>query len=578
MRVHGAREHTPPDCDGSSASISAAPEPDDPPNGGYATSHDAPSRSPPTVTPIIPPQSTQTPSVRFSTESNQRHTNDGARSRSGLSLDESRNLPPASDATTGVLEEQLTTSPDGIDSHKFSPGPSSLPARRRGYSLRRSILARSARQSSGSMIEMTESPSAESLRYNVNGDKPKERANVVVSPELKGSDLDLPSQVTYNQDRSMVSHGTKAISPLKLLQNAFSQRFFEIYERSRKTILRIQDIPPSEDGRRINLDTTPSATRPDERTGQPYISNLVRSSRYTLVNFFPRQLFAQFSKLANAYFLTISILQMIPGLSTTGTYTTIVPLLAFVSLSMAKEGYDDLRRYRLDKEENRRKCQVLEANIWVEKLWQNLSVGDVIKVDRNQPIPADIALLNVQTSESIAYVETMALDGETSLKSKAPSPPLVKRCQNDSSIQMGAFFIVEDPNPDLYKFEGKVEVDGETLPLTNNEIIYRGSILRNTPAVRGLVIYTGEECKIRMNANKNPRIKAPTLQFHVNRVVIIVVSFVITLAVFMTVAYQIWRKGAEAESWYLTSARVSAGPNFTSYIIMVRSSMYRALY
>ncbi len=58
--------------------------------------------------------------------------------------------------------------------------------------------------------------------------------------------------------------------------------------------------------------------------------------------FVPRQLVAQFSKVANFYFLTISILQMIPGLSTTGRFTTIVPLLFFVTVSMAKEGYDDL--------------------------------------------------------------------------------------------------------------------------------------------------------------------------------------------------------------------------------------------
>ncbi len=44
-------------------------------------------------------------------------------------------------------------------------------------------------------------------------------------------------------------------------------------------------------------------------------------------------------KLANFYFLVIAILQMIPGLSTTGSYTTGLPLLFFVALSMAKEGW-----------------------------------------------------------------------------------------------------------------------------------------------------------------------------------------------------------------------------------------------
>src|SRR5690606_28190372 len=61
------------------------------------------------------------------------------------------------------------------------------------------------------------------------------------------------------------------------------------------------------------------------------------------------------------YFLVISIMQMIPGLSTTGKYTTIIPLAIFVSFSMAKEGFDDYRRYVLDKSENRSSTWVLRG-------------------------------------------------------------------------------------------------------------------------------------------------------------------------------------------------------------------------
>src|SRR6202012_253678 len=112
--------------------------------------------------------------------------------------------------------------------------------------------------------------------------------------------------------------------------------------------------------------------------------------RYTPWNFVPKQLVAQFGKLANFYFLCISILQMIPGLSTTGSYTTIIPLFIFVSLSMAKEGYDDIRRHRLDKEENERTAQVLRMALsddstieWEERLWSDVRVGDVVALKRD---------------------------------------------------------------------------------------------------------------------------------------------------------------------------------------------------
>lgn len=194
------------------------------------------------------------------------------------------------------------------------------------------------------------------------------------------------------------------------------------YERAHKFVLDIQDVPPTKDGRHIPLEPSRADPLIDERTGKPYISNLIRSSKYTPWNFLPRQLFAQFSKLANFYFLVISILQLIPGLSTTGTYTTIAPLLFFVALSIAKEGYEDLRRHRLDQAENNRFVNVLgnagrhdvETTKWQSIKWSALQVGDVIRLERDEPVPADAVLLGSKGSNNTAYVETMAVSGDRS--------------------------------------------------------------------------------------------------------------------------------------------------------------------
>ena len=379
----------------------------------------------------------------------------------------------------------------------------------------------------------------------------------------------------------------------------------QAYKRARNFILRIKDIPSSQDGRHIPVDATRDKALIDDRTKQPYIDNYIRSSKYTVWNFLPRQLFAQFSKLANFYFLIVSILQMIPGLSTTGTYTTIVPLMIFVSLSMAKEGYEDFRRHRLDNAENNRETKVLHVRGWEPKArrskraiaadnlqdqasmqwttvkWQSLQVGDILKLERDDAVPADIVLLNSKGNNNLAYIETMALDGETNLKTKQPSPALRGACGTleDLTTSRNIEVIVEDPNLDLYNFEGRITVDGsEPAPLTNNEIIYRGSILRNTPELLGMIIYSGEECKIRMNANKNPRIKAPTLQTIVNKIVIGMVVFVVVLSLFNTIAYQIWSKSVESEAWYLTAAKVPFGHSLSSFIIMFNTMIPLSLY
>lgn len=172
---------------------------------------------------------------------------------------------------------------------------------------------------------------------------------------------------------------------------------------------------------------------------------------------------------------------------------------------MFKEGYDDYRRYKMDKSENNREAEVFDPNHdgsgsnWRTVIWHNIKVGDIIRLKRDDWVPADLLILHCNSEGGIAYIETMALDGETNLKSKQALPIVGKGCDTEEKLaNFPVEVISEDPNPDLYNYDGKVVVEGETKPLTGNQIVYRGSVLRNTPEMLGLVIFTGEETKIRM--------------------------------------------------------------------------------
>ncbi|KAB5531286.1 hypothetical protein GE09DRAFT_1292068 [Coniochaeta sp. 2T2.1] len=390
-------------------------------------------------------------------------------------------------------------------------------------------------------------------------------------------------------------------------------------------LLRQKPLPPSADGRHIPLNPGLARRKPlvDERRGRPYVSNFIRSSRYTVYDFLPKQLFFQFSKLANFYFLLIGILQMIPGLSTTGTYTTIGPLMAFVALSMGKEGYDDYRRYKLDKLENRSETWVLDPegtvkkrsrrgggggllknlftrskaivgdemtelegvtttprdSSWSRVLWQDVRVGDIIRLRRDDNIPADIVLLHATGPNGVAYIETMALDGETNLKSKHASPLFAGKCATPAGMASCVATIVsEDPNLDLYNYEGRVTVNGETLPLTLNQVVYRGSTLRNTDEAIGLVVNSGEECKIRMNATKNVRAKAPAMQYKVNRIVLLLVIFVILLSAGCTIGNEIWKDQYAPNAWYLEGDTVPIKEIIVGFIIMFNTLIPLSLY
>ena len=447
-----------------------------------------------------------------------------------------------------ICQSPITEQPD--TSASFSAGSTSIKSptsprnRGRGFSLRRSLLARSVHgqpESSESVIELqlansSASPTFTAELSNHGTTSKKSAANITVSPISKptnASDEDFKFANKSNASTSLPNY-ERWLAANKVARIEYLARFKAVTGRLRKKILRIKEKPSSKDGRHIVLGAAYKKRLIDDRTGHEFIDNTILSTRYSLYNFLPRQLFAQFSKLANFYFLCVSILQMIPGLSTTGTYTTIVPLLFFVTISIAKEGYDDLRRYRLDKIENNRSALVLrgsksgaarspadinpvsteDAQPWREIKWCEIRVGDCVKLNRDDAVPADVVVLQAKGTDGMAYIETMALDGETNLKSKHASTVLTANCRGIGDLfRFNPHFVVEDPNLNLYNFEGKLSIGDGVSPLTNNEIIYRGSVVRNTPEVIGMVVYTGEECKIRMNATKNPRIKAVSTDY-----------------------------------------------------------------
>jgi phospholipid-translocating ATPase len=211
-------------------------------------------------------------------------------------------------------------------------------------------------------------------------------------------------------------------------------------------------------------------------------------------------------------------------------------------------------------------------------MWHDVQVGDVIKLARDEDVPADIVLLHAESEEGVAYVETMALDGETNLKSKVV-PTALKECDSiDGICSSGAEFIVEDPNADLYQFDGRVAVNGETLPLTLNEVVYRGCTIRNTASVIGMVINTGEETKIRNNANRHPSAKKPALERSANMIVLALVVYLIALVAGLSGGYSIWQRAYERTSGYLTDIPVPYAHIIMGYAIQFNNVIPLALY
>lgn len=144
---------------------------------------------------------------------------------------------------------------------------------------------------------------------------------------------------------------------------------------------------------------------------------------------------------------------------------------------------------------------------WKRRVWEDVKVGDFVKIVDNEPIPADILICATSEDENVAFVETKNLDGETNLKSRSACPPLTHlRSAFDCADKCNAFHVDCDrPDTNLYKFNATVVLgNGDKSPVDIQMAVLRGTVLRNTGWIIGLVLYTGEDTKIVLNSGGTP--------------------------------------------------------------------------
>lgn len=138
--------------------------------------------------------------------------------------------------------------------------------------------------------------------------------------------------------------------------------------------------------------------------------------------------------------VVVVVWQQIPDVSPTGRYTTLVPLLFILAVSATKEIVEDVvsiilcvnsacrhicnhictlprsflnsiclfaaaaapvrclgqqqKRHKADQETNKRQVEVLRDGQWLWLAWQQINVGDVVRVRAGAFFPADLILIS----------------------------------------------------------------------------------------------------------------------------------------------------------------------------------------
>ncbi|KAI0053960.1 phospholipid-translocating P-type ATPase [Auriscalpium vulgare] len=143
---------------------------------------------------------------------------------------------------------------------------------------------------------------------------------------------------------------------------------------------------------------------------------------------------------------------------------------------------------------------------WKRTIWEDLRVGDFVKITDHEAIPADILICATSEDENVAFVETKNLDGETNLKSRNAVAALTHLRTATACADPKNAFRVDCDRPEvlMHKLNAAAIVNGERSPVDLQTTLLRGTVLRNTSWVIGVVMYTGLDTKAVLNAGGTP--------------------------------------------------------------------------
>lgn len=180
---------------------------------------------------------------------------------------------------------------------------------------------------------------------------------------------------------------------------------------------------------------------PGQRKITKFTSNVVTTSKYTVLNFIPLFLIEQFQRVANIYFLFVSLFEVnffVPVATapfntslTNGSSNTLMSLIAVIFIEGITVIIEDYARHKSDSVANNTIAHKYSKDnkAFVDAPWKDVSVGDIVRVDSGEKFPGDLLMLSAATAKgggcAAAYVETKSLDGETNLKLRTAPEEIV---------------------------------------------------------------------------------------------------------------------------------------------------------
>lgn len=324
-----------------------------------------------------------------------------------------------------------------------------------------------------------------------------------------------------------------------------------------------------------------------------FISNQLRTAKYTPLNMIPKALYEQFKRVSNFYFLVIAIITFIPDVSPSTPLTSVFPLFVVVGFGFARDVYEDIKRANDDRRQNSEERLImarvpesiqtkkqlslvtsetahklqaahLEPDLHRTVASRDIAVGDIVLVRKGEVFPCDLVLLHSALEGGIAYVSTANLDGESNLKRVIVASPTAEIEHPSQLPAVNGKIRAQKPSTALHEFEASIALSGEgPVPLGPSSLLLRGSILRNTEYIYGIAVYTGFDTKVALNM-RNPPSKMGSVERKLNWVVLILFLTLAALVITGSIIAGVLQNRDGAGQWYMGENALKSGSKVSS--------------
>lgn len=308
-----------------------------------------------------------------------------------------------------------------------------------------------------------------------------------------------------------------------------------------------RDIPPEAERHFFPNASIDRAQNNMKSRAEKYCRNIICNQKYSVISFFPLVFLDQVKHFLNVFFLFVMLSQNFKSVQVSHPFTSLFPWLLVQVLVCVKEGYDDFKRYRRDKEANDKLCTRYTTEGQIRVPASELAVGDLILVSKDERIPADVLFLKACESSESFFVRTDQLDGETDWKIKFPLPATDRSRSFREAAEKYFEVIAEAPSKEIYSFNGRVVIDKSVYKVQEENMLWMNMVVASG---RGLcvVVYTGKDTRSAMNTTQ-ARSKFGLIDEELNFYTKILCCTSFSIAVLFTVLR------GNISMWYITFIR-----------------------